>query len=78
MHTGLLGALLTLAPSPLYQWHVGRSELWGLSALTDQQLAGLIMWVPMDLVYAATGVVLAGRLLQGEATPKRSAQPTPS
>jgi putative membrane protein len=76
IHTGLLGALLTFAPSPLYPWYAGRANLWGLSAQTDQQLAGLIMWVPMGLVYVVTGVILAGRLLLGEAKPKRPVRPT--
>lgn len=48
MHTGLLGALLTFARAPLYG---GESrELW------DQQLAGLVMWIPAGMVYLlATG-----------------------
>lgn len=51
MHGGLLGGLITMAPVPLYGWYGGRSELWGLSALADQQLSGLLMWVPMGAVY---------------------------
>jgi putative membrane protein len=42
MHTGLLGALLTFARTPLYS---------AAYPLADQQLAGLIMWVPMGLIY---------------------------
>lgn len=63
MHTGLLGGLLTLAPEPLYRWYAGQSELWGLSPLSDQQLAGLIMWVPMGLAYLAAALWLAARLV---------------
>lgn len=43
MHTGLLGGLLTFARTPLY-----RAES---TALWDQQLAGLIMWIPGGTVY---------------------------
>ena len=39
MHGGLLGGLITMAPFPLYGWYRGLTELWGLSALADQQLA---------------------------------------
>ena len=63
MHGGLLGALITLAPYPLYTWYQGRTKLWGLSALEDQQLAGLLMWVPMGIVYLAVCLVLASRLI---------------
>ena len=63
VHGGLLGALITLAPFPLYRWYHGRSALWGLSALEDQQLAGLLMWVPMSAVYLAAGLMLASRFV---------------
>jgi putative membrane protein len=63
MHGGLLGALITLAPLPLYAWYHDRTAPWGLSALEDQQLAGLIMWVPMGIVYLGACLVLASRLL---------------
>lgn len=65
MHTGLLGALVTLAPAPLYTVYVGRTESWGFSALADQQLAGLLMWVPLGLPYLAVGLFLGSRFLSG-------------
>jgi putative membrane protein len=43
---GLLGALLTFATEPLYAHHLATAPAWGLSALQDQQLGGLICWVP--------------------------------
>lgn len=43
---GLIGAILTFAPRPLYPEHLAYTEAFGLSALADQQLAGLVMWVP--------------------------------
>lgn len=43
---GVLGALITLAPRTLYAPHFFGPSLWGLTALEDQQIAGLIMWAP--------------------------------
>jgi putative membrane protein len=43
---GLIGAILTFAPRPLYPEHLVGSEAFGLGLLADQQLAGLVMWVP--------------------------------
>jgi putative membrane protein len=63
MHGGLLGALITLAPLPLYAWYHDRTVPWGLNPLEDQQLAGLIMWVPMGTVYLGACLALANRLL---------------
>jgi hypothetical protein len=37
--------------------------LWGLSALEDQQLAGLLMWVPMGIVYLGACLVLASKFV---------------
>jgi len=46
MQMGLLGALLTLSPSLLYEAHVTTTLAWGMDPLADQQLGGLIMWIP--------------------------------
>lgn len=60
---GLLGALITFAGSPLYAPHFLTTELWGLTALQDQQLAGLIMWAPSAGLYLAAALLLAQRRL---------------
>src|SRR5438067_485817 len=54
VHTSALGALLTLAPRPWFTGHHGGA---GLTTLEDQQLAGLVMWVPAGTVL--TGFALA-------------------
>jgi len=46
MQMGLLGAVLTFATHPLFLWHLTTTRAWGLTALRDQQLGGVIMWVP--------------------------------
>jgi len=45
-----LGALLVLAPRSLYWVHALSTGPWDLSPLADQQLGGLIMWVPGGVV----------------------------
>lgn len=63
---GLLGAAITFARAPLYAAHFMVTEPWGLSAIEDQQLAGLLMWVPASLAYlGAALVILAGRMRAG-------------
>lgn len=56
---GLLGALIVFAPRPLYVVHLLSTAPWGLSPLADQQLAGLLMWVPAMLPYLGVGLWLA-------------------
>ena len=62
-HGGLLGALITLAPGALYAHYAEPARRWGLSAIEDQQLAGLLMWVPMGIVYLGACLMLASRLV---------------
>lgn len=52
----VLGALMTLARAPWYRAHAGGPESFGATLLGDQQLAGLLMWVPGGLVYLAAGL----------------------
>jgi len=74
MHGGLLGALITMAPYPLYGAYLHHAEPWGLNPLEDQQLAGLLMWVPMGVIYLGACLLLAGRLIGLEAEPVGSSQ----
>lgn len=56
---GLLGALLTFAARPLYSYYLDRAPALGLDPLADQQLAGLLMWVPSALPYLLGAALLA-------------------
>jgi cytochrome c oxidase assembly factor CtaG len=68
IHTGVLGALLTFAPHAWYPAYQMTTPAWGLTPLEDQQIGGLIMWVPGSLVYIVAGLGLfAGWLKQSEA-----------
>lgn len=58
VHSGVLGALLTFAPRLWYPIYEARTGEWGLSALEDQQLAGLIMWVPAGALFIVLGLGL--------------------
>jgi cytochrome c oxidase assembly factor CtaG len=62
--SGALGALMAFSSSP---WYAGYSasglDAFGLTPAEDQQLAGLLMWVPGGLVHACAGLALLGRRL---------------
>lgn len=64
---GLLGALITFAPEPLYLVHLATTAPWGLAPLNDQQLGGLIMWMPALLPYLAAALLAGRRLLEPDA-----------
>lgn len=48
---GLLGAILALSTHPLFAWHLDTTEAWSLSPLADQQLGGVLIWVPGGLLF---------------------------
>jgi putative membrane protein len=56
LHSGALGALLTWSSSVWYGSYAHRPPAWG--ALEDQQLAGLIMWVPAGVTFVVVGLAL--------------------
>ena len=53
VHTGALGALLTFSRLLWYPAYGNAAAIWGMTPLEDQQLAGLIMWIPASLTYLA-------------------------
>jgi putative membrane protein len=58
LHGGALGALITFARVPLYPVYAPTVAAWELTLLEDQQLAGLVMWIPSSVVYVVTAVTL--------------------
>lgn len=58
MHTSLLGALMALSPLVLYGAQTRLAPQFGLTALEDQQLAGMLMWVPAGTIYAGAALFL--------------------
>ncbi len=64
LHTGALGALFALSATVWYPAYGAGAGEYGLSALEDQQLGGLIMWVPGGLAYLIAALLLcAGWLM---------------
>lgn len=70
VHTSALGALITLSPGLWYPSYVETCSALGVDPLQDQQLGGLIMWVPGAAAYLAGGLVVAARwLARGDRSP---------
>lgn len=49
--SGLPGALMILSPVTLFKAHGNAAMAWGLTPLEDQQIAGLIMWIPAGIFF---------------------------
>jgi len=63
LHTGALGALLTLAPTLWYHRYGDAASALGVDPLQDQALGGLVMWVPAGLAYPAAALMLLAQIL---------------
>jgi putative membrane protein len=75
VHSSVLGALITFGTRPWYQSYLQTAPQWGLTALEDQQLGGLIMWVPASFVYVGVALLLMARWLMRAAPSAISARP---
>ena len=75
LHTSMLGALLAFAPSPWFPHYVASLAHTELGALQDQQLAGLVMWVPGGIAYLVAALALLARLTR-QASPALTPPPS--
>jgi putative membrane protein len=70
MMGGGLGALMALSSSPWYPAYAAMGTMpMGLTPEADQQLAGVIMWVPGGLFHLGAALILLGRALRGQRRP---------
>lgn len=54
----ILAAIITFADRVLYTWYAAAPRTFGLSALEDQKIGGLLMWVPGNLwIWGAMSVL---------------------
>lgn len=65
-HMGMLGALITFAPRTLYTPHLLTAPTWGLTALEDQQLGGLVMWIPSGAVFLVAALASMYTVLRSQ------------
>ena len=58
MYSGILGALITFSRQAWYPIYAASTTTWGLTPLEDQQLAGVLMWVPANFIYLIATLLL--------------------
>jgi putative membrane protein len=75
VHSGALGALITFASQLWYESYATTTTAWGMAPLEDQQLGGLIMWIPAGLIYVVAALALFAAWLK-EAGARRGERPT--
>ena len=62
----LTGVVLAFAEEGYYSYYEAVPRLWGFDVLMDQQLGGVIMWVPGSMMYIVAALILIGRFLSQE------------
>ena len=76
LQMGLLGAILTFASRPLYPPHQSTTLAWGLTPLADQQLGGVVMWIPAGLIFVVAFTVAFTQAMRRAET--RTLGPSPA
>ena len=72
IHSGILGAFLTFTTRLWYPAYADSTAAWGMTAIEDQQLGGLIMWVPAGIVYIVAALLMfAGWIRESEKRVRR-------
>jgi len=64
LQSAALGALLALSTTVIYDVHATAAPAAGIDPLTDQQLAGAIMWIPPGIIYMVITAFILARLLR--------------
>ncbi|MEM7332924.1 MAG: cytochrome c oxidase assembly protein [Chloroflexota bacterium] len=72
----LLGVILSFA-QPVYSYYETVPRLWNIGLQADQQIGGVIMWVPGSMMYVIAALILIARLLSGEEQQKLTRRSTP-
>ncbi|MFQ5433657.1 MAG: cytochrome c oxidase assembly protein [Anaerolineae bacterium] len=62
----IAGIVLAFASAPIYTYYLDVPRLGSMTVMEDQQLGGIIMWVPGSMMYIVAVLILAAQLLQGE------------
>lgn len=71
---GLLGAILTFAGRTRFGDHVLTAPSWGYTPLQDQQLGGILMWIPGCGIFVAAACLSFHRLIRTDPEPVLSKQ----
>lgn len=64
--TMLIGVTLAFVTEPIYTFYTAVPRLWGISVMDDQQISGVIMWIPGSMMYVLAALILMAKLLGQE------------
>ena len=75
--SSILGAIFTFAPKIVFPFYGNAPLAFGLAPITDQQLAGLIMWVPGSGVFFVAILAVFAAWLNSEDRKAKAQYPPP-
>ncbi len=61
-----LGVWLSFNSRVIYTYYLAVPRLWGIDALTDQQIGGIIMWIPGSMMFLLAALILTAQYLGSE------------
>ncbi len=60
-----LGVVLAFVGVVVYSYYEAVPRLWGIDAVTDQRIGGVIMWIPGSMMFIIAALVLISQLVKG-------------
>lgn len=73
----ILAALITFATDVLYPTYASAPRVFGIPAIDDQQIAGLVMWIPGTTVYLTALSLVFFKWFGGAQTHEAESAPSP-
>jgi putative membrane protein len=77
LSSSILGAIFTFAPTIAFPFYGSAPLAFGLTPTTDQQLAGLIMWIPGSGVFFVAILAVFAAWLNSEDRKAKTQFPPP-
>lgn len=75
--SSILAAVFTFAQGVIYPYYGNAMQVFGMTPLDDQQLAGAIMWVPGGGIFLAATLIAFAAWLQNEEKKGQAGYPPP-
>ena len=70
----ILGAFITHSPSPWYETYEGTTLAYNISQLEDQQIGGVLMWIPGSFIMLTAFIIVLVQFARAEEESQRAAE----
>ncbi len=62
----LLGVIIAYSDTVIYTYYLSVPRIWGITALQDQMIGGVIMWIPGSMMFIVAALIVLARALDAD------------